>query len=70
MAVKTYAEQLEAVQLAISKIEAGAQSYTVEGNAFSRGDLKTLYEREERLRALATREAAGGGMRVRLARPI
>lgn len=48
------------MQAAIAKIEGGGQSYTLEGNAYTRAELKILYEREERLRALAAREARGG----------
>ncbi len=65
MAIKTYTEQLEAVQTAIAKIEAGAQSYSVEGNAFTRADLATLYKRETEIRALVAREGRGGGIRMR-----
>jgi hypothetical protein len=63
MAIKTYAEQLESVQAAIAKIESGAQAYeiAVDGSQrrLTRGDLKTLYEREARLRPLAARESRG-----------
>ncbi len=70
MAVKTYAEQLEAVQNAIAAIEGGNQSYRLEtgigsGRAVTRGDLATLYKREQWLRGQADREARGGGVRVR-----
>ncbi len=70
MAVKTYAEQLEAVQNAIAAIEGGNQSYRLEtgigsGRAVTRGDLATLYQRERWLRSQADREARGGGVRVR-----
>lgn len=69
MAVKTYLEQLEEVQLAISAIEGdattgGAQSYTINGRSVDRGDLKTLYAREQWLRKMADRETRGG-IRVR-----
>lgn len=65
MAVESYATQLERVQTAIKKIEEGGQSYSVEGNAFTRADLPTLYKRETELRGMVEREARGGGMRIR-----
>lgn len=64
MAVKTYAEQLEEVQTAISTIESGAQSYSVSGRALNRADLATLYARERYLRKMADREG-NGGIKVR-----
>lgn len=69
MTTESYQTQLERVQAAIAAIEGGAQSYSIAGRAMTRGDLKTLYEREERLRALAIRETRGGGMRVRSGTP-
>ncbi len=45
----TLAAQLASVQAAIEKIEAGAQSSAVDGQTVNRADLKTLYDREERL---------------------
>jgi len=66
MAVKTYTQQLEEVQAAIEAIELRGQSYTINGRSFTKGDLGTLYAREERLRKLASRESSvGGGARVR-----
>jgi hypothetical protein len=67
MAIKTYVEQLESVQAAIAAIESGAQSFQLpDGQAVTKGDLATLYAREQRLMPLATREAAGRtGPRVR-----
>ena len=70
MAVKTFAEQLESVQNAIAAIESGNQSYRLEtgvgtGRAVTRADLATLYKRESWLRGKASREAAGGGLRIR-----
>lgn len=73
MAVKTYTEQLESVQAAIAAIEEGAQSYTIQtpggSRTVTRADLKTLYDREERLMPKAQREAAGRGVRVRYGVP-
>ena len=67
MAIKTYTEQLEEVQAAISAVLSGGQNYTIGRQTFSRGDLLALYSMEKRLRPLAIREAAGisGGIRVR-----
>lgn len=45
----TLAQQLESVQAAIAAIESGAQSAASEGESLTRADLKTLYDREERL---------------------
>ena len=45
----TLAEQLASVQAAIASIESGAQAASSEGESLTRADLKTLYEREERL---------------------
>ena len=70
MAVKTYAEQLESVQNAIASIEAGAQSLTISGKAYTKADLKTLYDRESWLRRMAGKEARGGGIRVRGITPV
>lgn len=73
MAVKTFNEQLESVQAAIEAIEGGSQSYTIQtpggSRTVSRADLKTLYEREERLMPKAQRESAGRGVRVRYGVP-
>jgi hypothetical protein len=70
---KTYSQQLEEVQIAIGKIESGAQSYTIgEGGAtrtVTRATLRDLYDREVFLRRMADREANGGGMRVNYGMP-
>ena len=60
MTVKTYAEQLEEVQAAISAIMTGAQSYSHGRRSTTRGDLKTLLDEEKRLRIMVKRESAGG----------
>ena len=74
MAVLTYAEQLEAVQAAITKIETTGQAYSRDSGgasvAHTRADLKTLYQREQRLRVLVEREQRGGGIGVRPVTPI
>lgn len=48
MAIRTTTQQLEAVQAAIIKCEAG-QSYTIDGVTFTKANIDTLYKREERL---------------------
>lgn len=60
MTVKTYTEQLEEVQTAITAILTGAQSYSNRGQSAERANLKTLYEAEARLRILVARETSGG----------
>jgi len=70
MAVKTYAQQLEEVQSAIVKIEAGgAQSYGIAGRNLTRADLKTLYEREKWLRLQMARENNDGKILVQYGIP-
>lgn len=56
MAVKTYLEQLEEVQIAIGVIETTAQSYTMGTRSLTRADLGKLYMRERFLRSMANRE--------------
>ena len=71
MAIKTYTEQLEAVQAAIAAIEGGAQAYAINGRSVTRADLGTLYARESALMAKAVREQSGRtGIRVRNAVPL
>lgn len=67
MALKTYTEQLEEVQAAISAVLDSGQSYTIGRQTFSRADLLALQSMERRLRPLVNREVAGlsGGIRVR-----
>lgn len=45
----TLAQQLASVQAAIAAIESGAQSTAVDGQTFTRADLRTLYIREQSL---------------------
>ncbi len=61
MAIKSYTEQLEEVQTAISKIISGAQAYSVGGRSLTRADLATLQEREKYLRAMVDRETNNNG---------
>lgn len=56
------------VKAAIEAIEAGAQSYTLLGRVFTKGDLATLYRREADLEGRAVQRARGG-MRVRTGIP-
>ncbi len=60
MAIKSYTEQLEEVQAAISKIETKGQSHSAEGRSMTRADLEALYKREQYLRQMADRESRGG----------
>lgn len=53
---ETYSVQLTRVQEAIAAIEEGAQSVTINGRTYTRPDLKTLYDREERLLRLIEKE--------------
>ena len=56
----TLEEKLERVQKAIAAIEGGGQSVSYEGRAVTKGDLKTLYERETYLEKRIERESRGG----------
>ena len=72
MAVMTYAQQLEQVQTAISEIELGSQSMTIQTPGGSRtvtmANIEMLYKRETKLRKLAARES-GGGISIRFGTP-
>ena len=66
MTIKSYTEQLEEIQAAITAILGGAQSYTVGQMTYERASLDTLLRMQERLMPLAVRETAGVvGIRVR-----
>lgn len=60
MAIETPAEQLERVQAAIRKIEAGGQKVEWDGRQLTRADLKLLYEREASLKREIAATARGG----------
>ena len=45
----TLAQQLASVQTTIAAIESGGQSASTDGDSLTQADLKTLYDREERL---------------------
>jgi hypothetical protein len=57
--VKTYSEQLDEVQAAISAILSGAQEYEIAGRRWRGADLRTLQERERYLMGQARREQSG-----------
>lgn len=59
LAIKTYAEQLEEVQAAISAIESGAQEYRIGNRTLRRADIQFLYEREKYLREMVESELNG-----------
>jgi len=61
---QTLAQQLESVQAAITAIEGGAQQYSIEGFTYTRGTLKTLYDREERLLKKIALASSGSDRRV------
>lgn len=48
-------KQLKAVREAIERIEMGAQKYTIGNRSLERGDLATLYKREQALKAAIAR---------------
>ncbi len=57
----TLQEQLEQINLAIKKIESGAQEYRIGSRLVRRGDLATLYkERRQLQQEIATVENSGG----------
>lgn len=61
MAIKTYIQQLEEVQSAISKILTKGQAWSAAGDHLTRADLDVLYKQEQRLMPLATREQSSSG---------
>ena len=66
MAIKTYTEQLEEVQTAISSIISGAQSHSIAGRSMTKADLAVLYMMQKELMPLAKRESSSRtGTRVR-----
>lgn len=58
------ATQLTSVQSAISAIEGGAQSYTINGRTVTKANLADLYDREEQLLARQARENRGSQFKV------
>jgi hypothetical protein len=73
MPIKTYAEQLEEVQTAISKLMGGAQEYRIGERMFRAAELEWLHKREEYLMTKYQQEQArslnGGGIRTRYGVP-
>lgn len=65
---RTTQQQLDAVDAAIAAIEGGAQSISVLGRLYQRGQLRDYYAERQRLEQKLEREARGGS-RIRLARP-
>ena len=71
MAIKTYTEQLEEVQAAITAIMTGGQEYTIGSRSYKAADLETLRKFEADLRIRADRETNNsGGIRIRGATPV
>ena len=65
MAIKSYRQQLEEVQEAISAVLGGAQDYQINGRRITRANLGELDRRERHLRAMVDREATGDGVLAR-----
>ena len=66
---RTLAQQLDAVDAAIAKIEARTQAITHEGKTYTRANIKSLYDERRHLRSLIAQEAAnasssGGGRTI------
>lgn len=57
--MQTLQQQLERVQEAIADIESGAQEYGIGSRKVTKGDLKTLYEREATLKQQISYESVG-----------
>ncbi|MDD4556492.1 MAG: hypothetical protein PHE89_04100 [Alphaproteobacteria bacterium] len=67
--MKTYEQQLEEVQKAITEILTGAQEASYNGQRVRKADLDMLQKREEWLtKQIATKRR--GGIRVRIATPL
>lgn len=60
MAIKTYTEQLEEVQAAITAILTGAQRFQINGRDVTRANLDELRSWETELRRKVSRQARGG----------
>ncbi len=60
MDISELKKQLRRVQLAIAKIEEGAQEYTIGNRRLTRADLKTLYDRETALQNQIADAECGG----------
>lgn len=58
--MRTYEEQLEEVQEAISAIVGGAQSYTIGSRSVTKANLAELQKRERYLMTMVARAGDGG----------
>ena len=67
--MKTYREQLEEVQQAISEIVSGAQEASYNGQRVRKAELSQLLSYECRLKAAISRQSRGG-IRVRGGTPV
>lgn len=67
--IKTYREQLEEVQKAISEVLTGAQEATYNGQRVRKADLDMLQKREEWLVGKITSQNRGG-IRARIGVPV
>lgn len=63
---ETIKQQMRRVQMAIARIEDGAQEYTIGNRRLTRADLKTLYDRENALQNELA-DIRGGGLCVTFA---
>ncbi len=59
--MKSYKEQLEEVQKAISDILSGAQEAWYNGQKVKKADLNVLFNQEKYLRGKLSRDPSGGG---------
>jgi len=57
--LQTLEEQLDRVQKAIADIEGGAQEYAIGSRKLTKGDLKTLYDRESYLKTAIAAQNGG-----------
>ena len=65
MMIEEMRAQLESLNRAITKIEQGAQSYTIGNRSLTRGSLPALYAERRTLRnEIAMLESQGGGAYV------
>lgn len=59
--MKSYKEQLEEIQKAISDILSGAQEASYNGQKVKKADLNVLFTQEKYLRCKVSRDPSGGG---------
>ena len=70
MAIKSYTEQLEEVQAAISRILTGAEEYSIGDRAAREAKLESLWIAETRLRAEVVKEEARSDGKIGVRRII